>query len=438
MRIRRKTALAAIVFTIAVLIAVNIGWWWYYQSISSYLETQLSRRLTGVAAGVALHIEPLQVEDLLLDNLDTYAEVLMYLDSLATIDSLSEASIIDIDFNYLVSSRLDRPSQGYLLARTNFTQLQEAIGGRPTASPLYNVDGTYLKSAYAPLYGIDSTVAALVVTEAGAGYFTLLEALRGNLFLLAGGSAAAVAVLLVIFILFNRRLAMAEERIIQAGTQAALGRMVAVVSHEVKNPLMILRAAGERLGKKYDDPEASFIVEEVARLDSIVTGYLKFARGDLSLNIEMVSLTEIIDQIVRQFGRQFAEKSVELGVTLEETEILLPADNVALRQVLINLLLNALQAAADNDTAEQKMVALSAKSDGRFVRIAVSDTGAGIPSAQRSKLFEPFYTTKASGTGLGLYLTRRLVEAMGGKIALSDDIPNRTTFEIRLPRGENG
>ena len=105
MLIRRQAAIAAIIFTVLVLASFNFGWWWYYHTITSYLEEQLSGRLTDIAAGAALHIEPQQLENLLIDDLDAYISLSLYLDSLSVINSLSEAAVIDLDFNYLVSSR---------------------------------------------------------------------------------------------------------------------------------------------------------------------------------------------------------------------------------------------------------------------------------------------------------------------------------------------
>lgn len=440
MRARGKAALAAVIFTAAVLTAVNIGWWWYYRSITAYLERQLSQRLTNVAATAAIHISPGQVTGLTIDNLTAYADVLIYLDSLTAIDSLSEAAVLDLDFNYLVSTRQETAAEGYLLARPNFDTLNAAVQGRPTASELYNIDGTYLKSAYAPLYDSTGEVAAILVAEAGAGYFDLLGALHRHLTFLAGGSAAAVLVLLLFYIIYSRRLAAAEEHVFQTGSQAALGRMVAVVSHEIKNPLMIMRAAGERLQKKYADPEASFIVEEVARLDAIVSGYLTFARGETTLSKEPVDMAELTRKVVAEFSPQFTERQVALESAIADSLPAITADRIGLRQAIVNLLLNALQAASDETDQAGRRVGLelteSPDDSGRII-LRVFDSGPGIKPSQRGRIFEPFYTTKTTGSGLGLYLCRRIVEAHGGNIRIIDAGDSMTAFEINLPTGEN-
>ncbi len=436
MRARNKTAIAAIVFTALALAAFNGGWWWYYRSIQTYLEHQLSQRLSGVAATAAVYVSPEDVESLLMDNLDIYAVQLGYLDSLARIDSLSEASIIDLDFNYLVSSRDDTPPEGYLLAQLNFDSISVAVAGRPSASALYDIDGTYLKAAYAPLFDTDGDVAAIFVAEAGVGYFSLLGSLRNNLFALAGGSALVVVVFMVFYIIYNRRMTVAEEKLFQAGSQAALGRMVAVVSHEIKNPMMIIRAAGERIQKKYEDPEASFIVEEVSRLDTIVSGYLSFAKGGVSLSLSPVDLAAMGRKIVDEFRTQFEAQGVGLTVDIGDDLPHITADRIGLRQVIINLLLNALQAASDNESSADKSVVMSIQRDGDAVGIRISDNGPGIAPSQRDRLFEPFFTTKTQGSGLGLYLSRRIIEQHGGTIAVSSNDRGMTTFTVTLPLGD--
>ncbi len=438
MRSRKKAALGAIVFTALVLAAFNAGWWWYYHSITLYLEQQLSQRLQGVAATAALHVSADDVEALLIDNLDVYAEILLYLDSVAAIDSLSEASVIDLDFNYLVTTREDISHEGYLLSQLNFDSLNQAISGRPTASALYDADGTYLKSAYAPLYNLDDDVAALLVVEAGAGYFELMGNLRRNLIALAGGSAGVVIILLILYIIYNRHMATAEEKLFQASSQAALGRMVAVVSHEIKNPMMIIRAAGERIEKKYKDPEAAFIVEEVARLDKIVSGYLSFARGDASVSLDRVDLDALCRKIVTEFKPQFDEKAVSLHYSGGKNLPIITADRVGLRQVIINLLLNAFHAVTSEEHKKsEKTVSMETATAGDKVVIRVSDNGPGIKASQRERLFEPFYTTKTQGSGLGLYLCRRITEQHHGNIRITDNIEGMTAFEVSLPTGDN-
>ncbi len=433
---KRKAALAAIVFTILVLAAVNVGWWWYYRAINIYLEDQMSLRLTGTAALASLGISGETVENLLIEDIDAYADMSQYLDSLAQIESLSEAAIIDRDFSYLVSTRAEVENEGYLLSQINYDWLSLALDGRANSSRLYELEGTFLKSAYAPLYDSTGQVAAIMVVEAGVSYFDILSSLKKNLYLLAGWSAGIIALLLIFYIIYNRRLALAEAKLFRAGSQAALGRMVAVVSHEVKNPLMILHAAGERLVNRYKDEEAQFIVEEVERLDQIVTGYLSFARGDSleSISFDKVDLAQLVQKIVIEFKPQFDKQKAKLLCDLETDQLPIKADRTGLRQVVINLLLNGLEATADNDA--DRIVSIALKRNAEMVSVIVSDNGPGIKKSNRDKLFEPFYTTKVQGSGLGLYMCRKIVTMHNGTIDVVRSEDSLTRFEICLPVGD--
>ncbi|MFH1700205.1 MAG: ATP-binding protein [Candidatus Zixiibacteriota bacterium] len=430
----RKTAAAALVFTLLVLIAVNLGWWWYYHSMSRFFEEQLSRRLNGNAATASLYFSSDDIDRLLIEDFEVFARTLTYLDSLAQIDSLLEVSIIDRDFNYLISTRGDILSdESYLLSQLNIEFLQATLAGSTAASRLYNVDGTYLKSAYAPLYDSAQNVSAILVVEAGATYFDLLSELRNNLFLLAGGSAGFAIILLGFFIFYHRRLAIAEDKVFMAGSQAALGRMVSVVSHEIKNPLMILRAAGERLEKKYSDEEASFITEEVSRLDEIVTGYLSFARGQRKAVAEKINMVELTRKIISDLHSQFAERNIELICSFEEGLPEIELDKTGLRQVILNLLLNALEAAGKTSEDQKKIVSIKIFRTDRNLVILVQDSGSGINKKHREKLFEPFYTTKAKGSGLGLYLCRRIIHDHRGTINIIDDSEFPMNIEVTIP-----
>jgi signal transduction histidine kinase len=214
--------------------------------------------------------------------------------------------------------------------------------------------------------------------------------------------------------------------------------MVAVVSHEIKNPLMIMRAAGERLQKKYADPEASFIVEEVARLDAIVSGYLSFARGETALRREPVDPADLTRKVVAEFTPQFAERHIKLESSIADALPTINVDRIGFRQTIINLLLNALEAVSDTAGHADRLVRIelttTSQTADRIV-LRVSDTGPGFTPAQRRRLFEPFYTTKTKGSGLGLYLCRRIITAHGGDIRLHDGDGAMTTLEITLPTG---
>ncbi len=218
--------------------------------------------------------------------------------------------------------------------------------------------------------------------------------------------------------------------LLTAQSQANLGRMVAVVSHEIKNPLMIIRASGERIGKNYpDNREAGFIVEETDRLNSILTNYLDAASGKIRLNIQKVDLNKLIESVGEKFIPQLAKDGVNLTYWHFEKDLFAKSDENALRQVIINLVLNGAEAVKETD--EPKVEIVGKKQNGK-VQIEVIDNGPGISDKEAESIFEPFYTTKTTGSGLGLYHSRKLIESMNGKLACTFIEDSRTAFKIEL------
>jgi signal transduction histidine kinase len=216
--------------------------------------------------------------------------------------------------------------------------------------------------------------------------------------------------------------------------------MVAVVSHELKNPLMIIRASAERLARKPQGDESQFIVEEVDRLNQIVTGYLDFAGAkDRFLEndrIEQVNLFELVDNIKKHFQSKYPGQDIiwlEDGVPKTLTMQTYPR---SLRQVILNILING----ADACLAASKPITLgiTAVDKGNRVIINVIDHGPGIGKRELKRIFTPFYTTKQSGSGLGLFLTKKIIEEMSGEVNIESRKGEMTELIINLPKTLNG
>jgi signal transduction histidine kinase len=234
------------------------------------------------------------------------------------------------------------------------------------------------------------------------------------------------------FFLVQRRIHAAEQSLFVSQAQANLGRMVAVVSHEIKNPLMIIRASAERLMKKLDgSTEAEFIIDETDRLNSILTGYLDFASGKRKVSIERINIVDLVRKLQEQFAPRLNQDGVKLSVTELSEKNPARADSAAVRQILINLILNGAEAAKSGDNGEVK---LAVETSGAGVVIRVEDNGPGIDPKVIKTLFEPFYTTKTTGSGLGLFLSRRLLNEMNGEIKVDSRPGGPTIFTVTLPK----
>jgi signal transduction histidine kinase len=229
-----------------------------------------------------------------------------------------------------------------------------------------------------------------------------------------------------------------EEQLNEAQRLATLGKMVAAVSHEIKNPLGIVRSTAEilssRIGKVAPGHEglANIIMEETIRLDAIVREFLDFARPR-ELKREPVSLNEVVERVLRFMEPEFKQKSVFLRRQLDPNlpETLMDGEQVY--QVVFNLVFNAIQAMPYGGDL---VVSSRLDDEQHQVGLEITDTGVGIEQEKLEQLFAPFYTDKSRGTGLGLSIARSIVEKHGGRITVISAPGEGSTFTVTLPAGQ--
>jgi signal transduction histidine kinase len=217
---------------------------------------------------------------------------------------------------------------------------------------------------------------------------------------------------------------------------SSLGRLSTVVAHEIRNPLMIIKAAVRTLRREDADPERvrralADIDEEVARLNRIVSEVLDFAKP-----IRFEPAPADLNAICRDAVRAVADgdQAPEIAVDCDPTIGPVVTDGERLRLALVNLLTNARQAVEMRDGAGPRRIAIETRRIAPDrVRIAVRDTGRGIPPEDLPRVFEPYFTTKRTGSGLGLAITRNIVEGLGGTIAVESRPEEGTTMIIELP-----
>ena len=224
-----------------------------------------------------------------------------------------------------------------------------------------------------------------------------------------------------------------KSRLIQTERLAAIGRMAAHVTHEVRNPLSSIGLNVDMLGDEIQDagPESKRLLEsiqqELERLESITEEYLRLARlPEPTLTPD--DPTHLLHDVAEFVRREMDAAGVELRQDLAAPLPAVAMDEPQLRQALLNLLRNAREAMPNGGTVKLE----ATRYDGG-IRIQVHDEGAGIGEQERDHVFDLFYTTKERGTGLGLPLTQQIVVAHGGHIACKPRLPHGTTFEIWLP-----
>lgn len=217
--------------------------------------------------------------------------------------------------------------------------------------------------------------------------------------------------------------------------------LAAGVAHEVRNPLNSLQInlsiLEEELGERLPDRPAHVfavlakIAGEIKRLDDFVSEFLRFARAP-RLHVEWLAIRPLLTDLAAFITPECAKKGVDLELDLAGPETGW-VDGFQLKQAVLNLVLNALQA-----TPPGGRVVVRTAGDRRRLLVAVADDGEGMSAETREKAFTPFFTTREEGTGLGLPLVRRIVEQHGGSVAIASTPGAGTTVTLAFPAAREG
>lgn len=229
-----------------------------------------------------------------------------------------------------------------------------------------------------------------------------------------------------------RALIHAEEVIARSERLHALGELAAGMAHEIRNPLGGIRGAAEVLARDSTPKEirrefGQLMESEVGRLDRVVRNFLQFARS-APANVDAVRAADVVESVLLLLRADARRSGILLDHDVPQ-DVTVLADPDLLRQVLLNVALNAIQAQPAGG-----LVHVSARSLGDSVELRVEDQGRGIPSQLRESMFDAFVTTRPDGSGLGLPIAYRLTKSMGGHVDLVATGPTGTTFRIVLPR----
>ena len=236
----------------------------------------------------------------------------------------------------------------------------------------------------------------------------------------------------------DARLRSQHETLLKSERLATIGRMTSVITHELRNPLSSINLNAEMLmdslherGINPADPEVmpllQTIIEEVDRLRDITEEYLVYARlPSPRLNHEF--LDDIAQGLVDFHIWEWNQNDVEISLEILSPPVPVYCDANQLRQALLNVVKNAIEASAPGDTVEFRV-----HQDARRAYLTIRDSGLGMDEEARDRIFEPFFTTKNSGTGLGLPMTQQIIEEHQGKISVTSEPGEGTTFEISLP-----
>lgn len=273
----------------------------------------------------------------------------------------------------------------------------------------------------------------------GTSYFTVMEfepvapalvARAQRALVLAWVGAGILSLATLVFWRTSRLYDEIRQRVEEQRRLAVLGEMSAVLAHEIRNPLASLKGHAQLLTERLPtgSPErrkADRVVDEAKRLEVLTNDLLDFARSG-PMNLQSVSPAELLQSCVRDLG----EGKVVVDTTAAPRAWLLDEHRFCYA-VLANLLRNAVQASPSERPAEARAFA----ENGSLV-FTIRDHGAGLPPGHEQRLFDPFFTTRTTGTGLGLALARRIVEQHGGRISAVNAEDGGALFRVELPANE--
>ena len=221
-------------------------------------------------------------------------------------------------------------------------------------------------------------------------------------------------------------------RLREAENLAAIGKAVSFLAHDMKTPLIAIGGFSRSIksSHRFDEKgheKLDIIIQEAQRLEDMVKEMLDFSRP-LELHVSTRDIQPVIKESLDVVRDLAGEKNVELRVQSAQGLPACSIEAMRMKQVLINLLNNAVEA-----SPEGGVVSVATFHKGKSLFLEVSDQGSGIPTHKKSEVFLPFYSTKKGGTGLGLTIVKRIVEAHSGRVDILDNPKKGTTFRIVLP-----
>jgi two-component system, sporulation sensor kinase B len=221
-----------------------------------------------------------------------------------------------------------------------------------------------------------------------------------------------------------------KEEILRSEKLNTLGELAASIAHEIRNPLTVVKGflqlmQKEEKGKYYE--YLTLVLNELGRAEGIINDYLNFAKPKFE-KIEEFSITEVLTEVSALLEPLATKQGVQLLTPLDEEEFILHTDRNQLKQALVNLIKNAIEA-----TSEGGQVTLKYKQENNNASISISDNGKGMTSEQLTRIGTLFYTTKEKGTGLGTSVSLRIIETMNGKVTYSSKLGEGTEVIMILP-----
>ena len=228
-----------------------------------------------------------------------------------------------------------------------------------------------------------------------------------------------------------------EKQVQQMEKLSVVGELAAGIAHEIRNPLTSLKGFAKIVKESVTDqkliPYLDIMLDEMDRINQIVNEFMFIAKPNENVHFQYANFSKLLNDCIHFMEPQANLKSIRIEFD-DKKEIILNCDRNQMKQVLINLLQNAIE--ATGDTGNFINVTLEEVSE-ESIMVTISDHGCGIPESRQKRLFEPFYSTKEKGTGLGLLTCKRIIDLHQGSIDIESQLGEGTTIRILLPRNQN-
>ncbi len=250
---------------------------------------------------------------------------------------------------------------------------------------------------------------------------------------IAGGGE--VGELSLAFVQMVRDIDLSQQNLVRASKLAVVGEMAAIIAHEVRTPLGIIRSSAQMLQRESDISVeglelVGFIDSETERLNRLVSAMLDTARPRIP-SYGQVDMHDLVNYSIAMLSAQAAKKQVAVSASLQAFDPVIECDEEQMTQVLLNLLMNGLQILQNGGLIE-----VAVRADARNLHIEIADDGPGIDPAERARVFEAFFFKREGGIGLGLAIVQQIIVAHGGDIEAAESRLGGALFRIRLPRNQ--
>jgi len=245
-------------------------------------------------------------------------------------------------------------------------------------------------------------------------------------------ATSEVAELFSAYVAMIRALEGSREQVVRAGKLAVVGEMAAIMAHEIRTPMSIVRSSAQLLDRQPDLNEKEheligFMLSETERLNRLVTMLLECARPKPP-EFQPQDLHAIVRNVLDLLSTRVEAARVNVELDLESRPVVFDCDKEQMMQVFLNLILNALQF-----IPEGGKLGIRTSLDAGALRISVSDDGPGVPAPIRERIFDPFFSRREGGIGLGLTIVQQIVQAHGGEIAVGESAWGGAAFNMRFP-----